>query len=199
VTISTTFAFDITGDVMYPILIDGLCQWRMMKEDEYAYLYSDKPAPAVTTPDVLISLTILSKMHVKMVLHVLLPNNSVCETNSTLFTLSSQLIVQKLYDWRSFPSQRSLINTISYGWLDTYFAMSELVKYICCERIACRYALQDSRSRSTLSCLISSFAVAPAPKGVPLADTTPALRSVDSKFAILLEGGAVEVEGDVAG
>jgi hypothetical protein len=70
-----------------------------MKEETYTYFYSDEPAPAVTTPDVLISLTILSKMHVKMVLHVLLPNNSVCETNSTLFTLSSQLIVQKLYDW----------------------------------------------------------------------------------------------------
>jgi hypothetical protein len=78
----------------------------MIRKDTRAYLYSDKPAPAVTATDVLISLTILSEMHVKMILHILLPNNSVCETNSTLFTLSSQLIVQKLYDLWSFPSQR---------------------------------------------------------------------------------------------
>lgn len=83
---------------------------------------------------------------------------------------------------------------------NTYFVRPELVNCTCCERMACRYALQDSRSRSTLSplgCLVSSsFAVAPAPRGVALADTTPALRSVDSKFAIFACGGAAEVEND---
>ena len=49
----------------------------------------------------------------------------------------------------------------------------------------------------------SSFAVAPAPRGVPLVDTTPALTKVDKRFARSPTGGAdgpgVEVDVDGGG
>lgn len=52
-----------------------------------AYLNSDEPTVAMTATDVLIGLTILSKVHVEMVLHVLLSTGTICEADTTLFTL----------------------------------------------------------------------------------------------------------------
>jgi hypothetical protein len=62
----------------------------------------------MTASDVLISLTVLSKVHVKMVLHRLLPDCGICEPDTTLFTLSSQLIVQKVDDLRSCPRENNI-------------------------------------------------------------------------------------------
>lgn len=49
--------------------------------------------------------------------------------------------------------------------------------------------------------LPSSLAVAPAPKGVPLADTTPALIRVDKRFEMSAGGGAEGpgIDADVEG
>ena len=47
----------------------------------------------MATTDVLIRLTILSEVHVEMVLHVFLANGVIRKADTTLFTLNRQSIV----------------------------------------------------------------------------------------------------------
>ena len=47
----------------------------------------------MTTADVLIRLTILSEVHVEMILHFFLANGVIRKADATLFTLNGQLIV----------------------------------------------------------------------------------------------------------
>ena len=56
-------------------------QWR-------TYVDTDKPAATVTTTDCLTSFTILVKMHVEMILHLLLAYNVTEEPDTTLLTLT---------------------------------------------------------------------------------------------------------------
>jgi hypothetical protein len=47
----------------------------------------------MTTADVLIRLTILSEVHVEMILHFFLANEVIRKADATLFTLNGQSIV----------------------------------------------------------------------------------------------------------
>jgi hypothetical protein len=79
----------------------------------------------------------------------------------------------------------------------TDFVTSALVNLIFCEKISLRYDLRDSFTVST-GCdrNASSFTVAPAPVGVALAETTPALMSALKRSAILFVG-AEDADADV--
>jgi hypothetical protein len=66
------------------------------------HFYSDKPAAAVSASNVLISLTVLLEMHIEVVLHALLAKDGIGETNTTLFTLRGETVVQELDDVWSF-------------------------------------------------------------------------------------------------
>lgn len=74
---------------------------------------------------------------------------------------------------------------------ETYFVMPEVLNCTGCDNIAFRYIRDASCPGSDLiSLLSSSLDVAPAPTGVPVAETTPAFTSVERRSVKLLGDGA---------
>ena len=57
----------------------------------------------MTTPNVLFGFLVLPEMHIKMILHLLLPKPVVGKADTTLFTLSRKIFVQQLDDLRPRP------------------------------------------------------------------------------------------------
>jgi len=74
---------------VYPIL---WVQSERAQRDILTYMNLE-PASAMTTADVLIRLTILSEVHVEMILHFFLANEVIRKADATLFTLDRQSIV----------------------------------------------------------------------------------------------------------
>jgi hypothetical protein len=79
------------------------CSRRKKNEGgKSTHFYSDKPAAAVSASNVLVSLTVLLEMHIEVVLHALLAKDGIGETNTTLFALCGETVVQELDDVWSF-------------------------------------------------------------------------------------------------
>lgn len=132
---------------------------------------SYKPTMTVAMINVLICLMILSKVHIKVVLHFLLANWPIHKVNTTLFTLNRQPIISEV-------PQRHIVNHWIIGCRRTiYFVTLALVNLTFCDKITPWYSLAVALIGSTVPGLLSSAsAVTPVPMGVPKVKTTLALR-----------------------
>ena len=89
---------------MQPVLEEKCQSLNELGVWENTYVNTNEPTAAVSSANSLAGFTVLVKMHIKVILHLLLPVGIPWESDTALLTLARQVLVQELRDRGPLPA-----------------------------------------------------------------------------------------------